>query len=208
MTNRGRDHQPFESPAKNCRACAIYRSRLSSSLVLLSRPRPLDGGARYTPDWKGGGTILVSAPASRAIRAQLCKLSNKASYKSSCMNRCEVNEEQSPRHTLERSLHSFGFAHEPHQHIILFSHVMNNKIWIGSKSRTGGSSQASPSSSIFSKRSLTIGSINCIVCRTWDGILENIRATILCLKPLAQQSAKLDGGSRLEKLWKHGENAG
>jgi len=97
MTNRGREHQSVGSPAKNCRACAIYRSRLSSSLRLLSRPRPLDEGAQYTPDWKGGGTILVSAPASYEIRVQPCKLSNTTSYKSSCMNRCEVNEEQSPR---------------------------------------------------------------------------------------------------------------
>src|SRR6266850_6144502 len=64
LTNRCRDYRPVGSPAKSCPACTFYRSRLSSNLPLLSLPPPLDGGVRYTLDWRGGGTILVSAPES------------------------------------------------------------------------------------------------------------------------------------------------
>jgi hypothetical protein len=58
-----------------------------------------------------------------------------------------------------------------------------------------------------------MGSINSIVRRIWDGMFEKIRAMIL-LDRLDVVSATIciggrgEEGSRLERLWKHGQNEG
>ena len=37
-----------------------------------------------------------------------------------CMNRCKIDCEQSPCHAFDGPLHTFGLAHEPHEHIVLW----------------------------------------------------------------------------------------
>ena len=36
---------------------------------------------------------------------------------------CKIDYEQSPCEAFEGSFHSFGFTHQPHEHVILFLHM-------------------------------------------------------------------------------------
>ena len=96
-----------------------------------------------------------------------------------CMDRCKIDEKQSPCHTVDGPLHPLSFAHQPHEHIVLWigylmREILETMIW-----QTGLSSQSSPYSSIFANRSSTIGLINSISCWICEGRFDNMRETIL-----------------------------
>ncbi len=44
-------------------------------------------------------------------------------HKRGCMNSYKVDYEQSPCKAFKGPFHSFGFTHQPHEHVILFFHI-------------------------------------------------------------------------------------
>src|SRR6266404_7587679 len=95
------------------------------------------------------------------------------------MYACKVDQEQPPREASKGPFHPLRFTHEPHEHVILYSALMATLSFREAGGQTGLSSQSSPHSSILAKRSSTIGLMNSISCRTCDGRLDSMRATIL-----------------------------
>jgi len=95
------------------------------------------------------------------------------------MNACKVDGEQPPRKAFKGPIHPLRFAHEPHEHVVLHSALMATLSFREAGGQTGLSSQSSPNSSILAKRSSTIGLMNSVSCRTFDGRLDSMRATIL-----------------------------
>jgi hypothetical protein len=75
---------------------------------------------------------------------------------------------------------------------------------------TGASSQVSPNSSIFVRRSSTRGLMNSAICRILAGRLVTIRATTLKYNGLRLRRTQTDIyiNARLERFWEHGENRG
>src|SRR6266404_2934745 len=94
------------------------------------------------------------------------------------MNSPEVDRKQLSCQVRNGRFLSFGF-HEPHEHVVLFLRIMTTSTWRKVGQRTGFSSQSSPNSSNFAKRSLIIGSMNSISCWTFDGRLDSTRETTL-----------------------------
>ena len=95
----------------------------------------------------------------------------------------KVDSEQLSRKRFKGSLLSFGFTHEPHEHVVLYLCITIASMLSEVDRRTGLSPQSSRSSSIFAKRSSTMGLMNSISCRICDGMLDTKRATtlVLCL---------------------------
>src|SRR5579863_1579829 len=75
---------------------------------------------------------------------------------------------------------------------------------------TGASSQVSPSSSMFAKRSSTRGLMISVICRILPGRLAIIRARNLNYVTLRRKQTYMDisRNARLERVWKHGEDRG
>ena len=107
---------------------------------------------------------------------EICVAHNRGREKSR-----KIDYEQSPCDAFKGSFHSFGFTHQPHEHVILFLRMNDNISTRDVGRRTGLSSQFSPNSSIFAKRSSTIALINSSCFRICDGRLDITRTTILAL---------------------------
>ena len=126
-------------------------------------------------------------------------------HKRGCKNSCEVDYEQSSCEAFNGSFHSFGITHKPHEHVILSLPINDNMRSSDVGRQTGLSSQFSPSSSIFAKRSSTMALINSSCFRICDGRLDITRVTILTL--IQRYGIMTESGNiRPERFREHSED--